>query len=189
MTSKIVFLAAAAAVLVGGVAVVSARHHDTAAGAEPSTSAAAAPRGERQVIAALTAEADRVHRSTGIPRAAIVGQAVLESDMGRGRLPREVHNWFGMRCHSGGSRHGPVAVGCRTYNDAGHPALFRTYRSLADSVTDYGLLILSMPRYRAALAHRRSVHDYLAAITAAGYATDPAYVHSVEAIIARYHLT
>jgi flagellum-specific peptidoglycan hydrolase FlgJ len=185
--------AVAAAVVVAG-AVVVARHHDQADASSPPAGAVVAghPLGRDRVLTELRREATRVHQATGIPAAAILGQAILESDMGQGRLPREVNNYFGIRCHRAPGKApdpGPVAVGCATYRDAGKPAPFRTYRTLADSVTDYGRLITTYPPYRPALAHLRDVHAYLVAVAAAGYAGDPAYVRHVEAVITRYHLT
>jgi peptidoglycan hydrolase FlgJ len=167
-------------VAVTAAAVTAAIH-----GAGKTPPAAAGP-GDQ--VALIAHEAARIHAATGLPTVAVAGQAILESDAGRGRLPREANNYFAIRCRLGPGGQGPVATGCRSYRDAGADATFRTYATPANSFDDYAALITGNPRYRGALARRGDVRGYLAAVQAAGYATDPRYAEHVLAAIRRYHL-
>lgn len=60
-------------------------------------------------------------------------------------------------------------------------ATFRAYDTPAQSFADYGALISSTPRYRAALSYPAysQADDYIRAIAAAGYATAPDYANTV----------
>ncbi|MEO1576628.1 MAG: flagellar assembly peptidoglycan hydrolase FlgJ, partial [Pseudomonadota bacterium] len=118
----------------------------------------------------------------------IVAQAALETGWGRHGIRHadgtQANNLFGIK--AGGGWGGP-SVDVPTTEVLGGiarkvVAAFRSYGSLAESVADYTRLILTSPRYRAALNTGGDGVAFARALQDGGYATDPAYAAKVLSI-------
>jgi LysM repeat protein len=118
----------------------------------------------------------------GILPSVAAGQAALESGWGTSGLATKYHNLFGIKGeHEGNSamlNTWEVYGGKRYEIIAG----FRFYPDWATSILDYGVLLTTNKRYKAAIG----ITDYkkqIKAIHDAGYATDPDYAKKVIQII------
>jgi flagellar protein FlgJ len=159
-------------------------------GQEPVTPA---PPSTTAFIAAAVSAAQDSQRSTKVPASVTIAQAILESGWGRSTLTRDDHNYFGMKCFGDP---GPVGLGCRQY--ATHEcssrdcypthALFRAYRTAADSYLDHGVQLSTLPRYAEAMKYARDPDRFAREIHAAGYATSPTYADKLIDLMGRYGL-
>ncbi|WP_068922251.1 glucosaminidase domain-containing protein [Planobispora rosea] len=139
--------------------------------------------------------ARRSQRVTKVPASVILAQAILESSWGRSELAVTDRNYFGIKCSSSGD-HGSYATGCRRHptTECGPrgcrrtTALFRTYRSPADSFKDHGRFLSSSDRYRAAFEHTADPDRFARRIAKAGYATDPGYPVKLIRLMRTYDL-
>ncbi|WOP18232.1 glucosaminidase domain-containing protein [Raineyella sp. LH-20] len=137
--------------------------------------------------------AQGVQREYKVPASVAMAQSILESGWGDSTLSRTYHNYFGIKCTSQKSRfqQGCVSLKTNEYTSSGTTTIvdgFRTYATTADSFSDYGLLLSSLSRYRAAFSHTDDPDQFIRAIAAGGYATDPAYADSVIRIMKQYNL-
>ena len=132
-------------------------------------------------VARFADDAAAAARRLGIPPKLLLAQAALETGWGDAtpRHPdgRPTHNMFGIKA---GSTWTGDSVAHWTLENAGGIAmrkreLFRAYPSSTASFADYVELIAGSPRYAPAVQHAASPEGYVQALTAAGYATDPAY--------------
>lgn len=126
----------------------------------------------------------------GVPYLLALAQSALESGWGA-KAPG--NNLFGIRADA--SWHGPV-VDITTHEVLGgiselqHGQAFRAYASPAESFADWGLFLVSMPRYKQAfslgfhhgleITHAKA---FARSIAAAGYATAPNYADQLCAMI------
>jgi flagellar protein FlgJ len=166
-----------------------ARGNDQALGPAPGAAArganaAAAPRrfeSREDFVAALLPLARRAARKLGVDPKVLVAQAALETGWGAG-MPRQpdgsaAHNLFGIK--AGAGWHGARVSQATLENVGGvlcrEQASFRAYSSMAESFEDYTRLIAESPRYAKALEQAADARGYVEAVSAAGYATDPAY--------------
>lgn len=168
-----------------------------------STDDAARAEGARELIAAIEAEWPDDHRRAFlvqiapealqsaidhcVPPSVTVGQAILESGWGRSALARRHHNLFGVK--AGGSA---PAVELPTMEHApdgtrDERARFRTYADWAESLAHHDRLLAQDPRYAAARPHWDHWPMFLATV-APTYASDPAYVARVSALVRDYRL-
>lgn len=126
----------------------------------------------------------------GVPAAAIIAQAALESSWGR-RMPRHADgrpsfNLFGIKAGSRW-RGSSAVVSTLEYADGvavRGSAAFRAYDTLEDGVRDYVSTLLGNPRFRRALAAGGSARDFFAGLAGAGYATDPRYAQKLRSVLA-----
>jgi uncharacterized protein YraI len=128
-----------------------------------------------------------------VPTSVTLAQAILESGSGKSTLTRVDHNYFGMKCFG---NPGSIAVGCRLY--ATHEcsksscfattAMFRAYRSAADSYLDHGRLLATTARYKPAFKYVNDPNNFARALQKAGYATSPTYATNLIALMKRYNL-
>lgn len=137
--------------------------------------------------------AQGVQREYKVPAAVAMAQSILESGWGDSSLSRTYHNYFGIKCTSQKSpfQQGCVSLQTKEYSASGSTTIvdgFRTYATTADSFSDYGRLLTSLSRYRAAFDHTDDPDQFIRAIAAGGYATDPAYADSVIKIMKQYDL-
>lgn len=148
-----------------------------------------------QFIAAAAPGAQAGWRQFGVPPSVTIAQAILESGWGRSKLAANDRNFFGIKCQKG--RYGTIANGCHTYNTQecrtdgscfNTSAVFRTYRTVADSFRDHGNFLRVNSRYKPAFAYTRNATQFLVEMKAAGYATDPHYVAKVRGIMQSYNL-
>lgn len=103
----------------------------------------------------------------GIPWEAVMAQGIIESASGTSNFARNRNNFFGL---------GAVDS---------NPDNAYSYSSPAEGWKGYYDFIQNNPRYRAAGAfnYPDDPYGYIAAIKAAGYATDPNYISKVSSVI------
>jgi flagellar protein FlgJ len=141
-------------------------------------------------VAKLLPHAEKAAAALGIEPRLLLAQAALETGWGRAVPQRpdgeSAHNVFGIKA---GTAWGGARVAQWTLEHEGGVAArkredFRAYASTAASFADYVDLIGTAPRYAGALENANDPEGYARAVTAAGYATDPAYA---EKWLAIYH--
>jgi flagellar protein FlgJ len=151
-------------------------------GASAATAAAAsgAPTPE-DFVARLLPEANEAASALGVEPRLLLAQAALETGWG-GAVPQQAdggsaHNLFGIKAGAAWPGQRVAAWTLEHRGAAAEPerAEFRAYPSTAASFADYVDLISGTPRYASALAQAGDPEAYARAISAAGYATDPAY--------------
>lgn len=138
-------------------------------------------------FASLKPAAIALYKATGILPSVSLAQAALESGYGTSSLATSNYNLFGIK---GTGTAGTANLATTEYID-GVPvvvnAKFRAYNSWAESLADYGDVLVGSARYSDVIA----APDYEAATDAlqtAGYATDPNYAAKLRSIIKTYGL-
>lgn len=121
--------------------------------------------------------------------AAILAQAICESNWGNSSLGKKYHNYFGMKC---GSKWNGKAVNLRT-NEEYQPgtltsimAMFRAYDTIEEGIKGY-FDFISTSRY-ADLKTATTSYMYIQRIKADGYATSSTYAKTLSSIIDTYGL-
>jgi flagellar protein FlgJ len=171
--------------------VLPARVQERTEDAQPRTSAVAGlGESAEAFVERLLPHARWAAAELGVPTAAIIAQAALESSWGR-RMPRHADgrpsfNLFGIKA---GSRWRGSSAVVSTLEYAGGVAVrgsaaFRAYDTLEDGVRDYVSTLLGNPRFRRALAPGGSAMDFFAGLAGAGYATDPRYAQKLRSVLA-----
>lgn len=146
---------------------------------------------QREFIALLAPIARATRRETGIPASVTVAVAIHESYWGTSRLARDANNYFGIKAMGRPGTAGTITlptwevIGGRSVSVAD---TFRAYESVADSVADFARLLSSTERYAPAMRQAADPRRFVAAVAAAGYATDPAYAGKIVALMDRYDL-
>ncbi|SCQ57919.1 Large surface protein A [Propionibacterium freudenreichii] len=142
--------------------------------------------------------AQEEQRRYGVPAAVSIAQSILESGWGQSSLTAVDNNYFGIKCPAYGS---PFVSGCTSYStnewvNGGYVTIqagFRSYNSPADSFLDHGFFLSlgdptnSANRYYPAFLTTND-RDFVRAIAAAGYATDPTYANKIIGFMDRYNL-
>ena len=146
-------------------------------------------------VAGFAQEEDRRY---GVPASVAIAQSIIESGWGQSSLTLVDNNYFGIKCPAYGS---PYVSGCTDYSTTEYydgqyvtiQAGFRRYNSPLDSFLDHGFFLsLGDPnntanRYYPAF-HTGSSQDFIRAVAAAGYATDPTYANKIISVMDRYNL-
>jgi flagellar protein FlgJ len=132
-------------------------------------------------VARLLPEANEAAAALGVEPRLLLAQAALETGWG-GAVPQQedgasANNLFGIKAGAAwpGQRIAEWTLEHRNGVTERERAEFRAYPSTAGSFADYVDLISGTPRYANALAHADDPEAYARAVSAAGYATDPAY--------------
>lgn len=124
----------------------------------------------------------------------IAAQAILESGWGQSKLASPpYHNLFGVKAGSGWTGTSETFTTKEFVNGqyVETKATFRTYPSWSESIADHGKFFTSTAWRTQNYANYRAAKDYktaLAALQAAGYATDPNYASKLTAVIERFGL-
>ncbi len=122
-------------------------------------------------------------RKYGIPASIKMAQALVESQAGTGRLAREFHNHFGIKCFSRTCKKGH----CANFSDNSHKDFFRIYHSAWESWRAHSIL-LNAKRYRPLKAHGDDYKAWARGLQKLGYATDPHYAQKLIDVIETYQL-
>ncbi|WP_320826942.1 flagellar assembly peptidoglycan hydrolase FlgJ [Reinekea sp.] len=138
-------------------------------------------------IASLMPHAEKAAQKIGLEPKILLAQAALETGWGQHVIAdqngQSSHNLFGIKADQ--RWQGDVAsTTTHEFIDGRQltiKAPFRAYESIEDSFDDYVQFVQDSPRYQAALA-AESGDDYLQALQAAGYATDPRYAEKISRI-------
>jgi len=107
---------------------------------------------------------------TGVPAAIKLGQAILESQMGKSRLAIEAYNHFGIKCKT--EWKGPKIY----HNDDAAGECFRVYENAEASFIDHSNFLKTRTHY--AFLFKLDVTDFTSwalGLKQAGYATNPNY--------------
>ncbi len=164
----------------------------------PASQATAGPAATRQdtldpgtrkaFLQAMRPHAKAAARATGVPADFILAHAALESGWGareiRAQDGRPSHNLFGIKAGSGWA--GASVEAHTTEYRHGLPmqqtARFRAYGDYTEAFGDYASLLIN--RYGKAIQAGTDADGFVQALTAGGYATDPAYAGKLRAVIA-----
>lgn len=148
-----------------------------------------------EFIHKLWPPAQEAARSLGVHPRVLLAQAALETGWGR-RIPghpdgRSSHNLFGIKVDASWQGDRLTLPTLEYVQDLAMrgQAVFRSYRSFAESFADYVNFLRSNPRYAQALRLVDDPEDFIRALQQAGYATDPAYAHKIIAILKGETLT
>lgn len=141
-------------------------------------------------VDAVWPHAEKAARELGVPPDVLVAQAALETGWGRsmirGRDGTASFNLFGIKAGAGWD--GARAVVTTLEFEGGVPQPrrepFRVYANVGDSFDDYVALVKGRSRYSQAL-DAATPEDYVRALQAGGYATDPHYADKILAIVDR----
>lgn len=109
-------------------------------------------------------------KKNGVPASIIMGQALIESGNGNGRLAVEANNHFGIKCHKDWT--GPTIH----HDDDAAQECFRKYDNPKGSFEDHSAYLRANKRY--AFLFDLQVTDYKGwayGLKKAGYATNPRY--------------
>ena len=149
------------------------------------------PKTPEEFIRDLLPHASKGAAELGVAPGVLIAQAALETGWGQKVIRhadgRSSFNLFGIKADAGWSGD-KVTVATLEYEDgiaAKQRAVFRSYDSLAGAVSGYVDFLRSNPRYQGALQQAADPDAYLGGLKAAGYATDPAYVEKIKAIMNR----
>lgn len=148
--------------------------------------------------------AKETETKTGISAIAILAQAAVESGWGRA-APGNM--FFGVKATPGSASADEQLLITTEYSrraDLTFPVIisvtpvvmsgikmfkykvkdyFRKYATPEESFTDHASFFLNNPRYKNALAVKSNPVQFVNAIAAAGYATDPSYAHTLDEVI------
>ncbi|HFI0143657.1 TPA: glycoside hydrolase family 73 protein [Streptococcus suis] len=148
---------------------------------------------QKSFVETLKPAAISVSKKTGILPSIILAQAILESAWGTSKLAKEANNLFGIK--AGQNWQGDIfeveTREVRNGTSVTEKASFRAYKSVADSVTDYGNFFTSTPWRTKNYQEFRVATNYVEAADAlqkAGYATDPKYSEKLKSVIERFVL-
>ena len=131
------------------------------------------------------AMAQTEYSRTGIFASITLAQAWLESNCGK-YTPPNSNNLFGIKC--GGSWTGECSMaGTSEFGSGGYYNItdaFRVYASVEESIADHSNFFIENERYtRFGVFEATTYAEQAQAISAAGYATDPAYASKLIGII------
>ncbi len=132
--------------------------------------------------------ARRAEAATGIPAAYILGQAALESGWGKREIRsadgQPSFNLFGIKATGWKGRFAQTQT--TEYHEGKAErvsAKFRAYGSYEEAFEDYARMLVSNPRYAAAVKSTASAEQFAQGLQRAGYATDPQYAQKLTSTI------
>jgi peptidoglycan hydrolase FlgJ len=141
-------------------------------------------------VETLTPLAAKVGNAMGVDHRALIAQAALETGWGKyinqDAAGNSSFNLFNIKADHRWQGE-TVSVSTLEYRDGvavREKAQFRAYNSFEESFSDYLRFISESPRYQQALQNGGNGHEYVKALQAAGYATDPAYAEKIGTILA-----
>jgi flagellum-specific peptidoglycan hydrolase FlgJ len=155
--------------------------------AAPSTAPAPGSSAQQAFIAQIAPGALAAQRQYGVPAAVTIAQAIDESGWGQSLLATQDNNLFGIKGTGPG---GSVLRPTQEYQNGQAVTVnapFRVYSSMAQSISDHGLLLATGSSYKQAMADRRSPDAFANDLTGV-YATDPKYGTSLITIMRQYNL-
>jgi len=147
------------------------------------------PQTPQDFIRELLPHARKGAEELGVHPRVLIAQAALETGWGQKVIHhadgRSSFNLFGIKADTSWSGD-KVSVATLEYENGiaeKRRAAFRSYDSLGSAVSGYVEFLRSNPRYQTALEQAADPKAYLTELKAAGYATDPAYIDKITAIM------
>ena len=128
--------------------------------------------------------------ATGIWPSFVIVQAIFESSWGSSQLAQQANNIFGVKADP--SWTGPtLSMQTGEFIDGVEktvPALWRSYPDWLSAISDHAAFLHNNERYAAAF-QTNNVNDFIHAIAAAGYSTNPNYAQMLIDEISARNLT
>ncbi|MDG4512043.1 GBS Bsp-like repeat-containing protein [Streptococcus suis] len=135
----------------------------------------------------------QVSQKKGIVTSVMLAQSILESGWGTSQLAKNAYNIFGIKADSSWKGntytvHTKEVVNGKTITVEKQ---FRAYKSLLESISDYGSFFTSTAwrtKNYASFLQATNHETALTSLLASGYATDPVYAEKLKSLIQRYGL-
>ena len=135
----------------------------------------------------------QVSQKNSIVTSVMLAQSILESGWGTSQLAKNAYNIFGIKADSSWKGNTYTVQTKEVVNGKTITVekQFRAYKSLLESISDYGSFFTStawrMKNY-ASFLQATNYETALTSLLASGYATDPAYAEKLKSLIQRYGL-
>ena len=135
----------------------------------------------------------QVSQKNSIVTSVMLAQSILESGWGTSQLATNAYNIFGIKADSSWKGNAYTVQTKEVVNEKTITVekQFRAYKSLLESISDYGSFFTSTAWRKKNYASFLQATNYETALTsllASGYATDPAYAEKLKSLIQRYGL-
>lgn len=143
-------------------------------------------------IKLLKPDALKIQKEHGIPAAAIIAQAALETGWLKHPIKdkytgRNSYNLFGIKHHGQGDY---VVINTHEYEDGKKIVIedkFKAYSSYKESILGHMEFLFDNPRYKKTL-EADDPREFVRELQKAGYATDPDYAKKLISIMENYDL-
>ncbi|HEM3682464.1 TPA: N-acetylmuramoyl-L-alanine amidase, partial [Streptococcus suis] len=135
----------------------------------------------------------QVSQKKGIVTSVMLAQPILESGWGTSQLAKNAYNIFGIKADSSWKGNTYTVQTKEVVNGKTITVekQFRAYKSLLESISDYGSFFTSTAwrtKNYASFLQATNYETALTSLLASGYATDPAYAEKLKSLIQRYGL-
>ncbi len=135
----------------------------------------------------------QVSQKKGIVTSVMLAQSILESGWGTSQLATNAYNIFGIKADSSWKGNTYTIQTKEVVNGKTITVekQFRAYKSLLESISDYGSFFTSTAwrtKNYASFLQATNHETALTSLLASGYATDPAYAEKLKSLIQRYGL-
>ncbi|MDG4523852.1 GBS Bsp-like repeat-containing protein [Streptococcus suis] len=135
----------------------------------------------------------QVSQKKGIVTSVMLAQSILESGWGTSQLAKNAYNIFGIKADSSWKGNTYTVQTKEVVNGKTITVekQFRAYKSLLESISDYGSFFTSTAwriKNYASFLQATNYETALTSLLASGYATDPAYAEKLKSLIQRYGL-
>jgi flagellum-specific peptidoglycan hydrolase FlgJ len=153
----------------------------------PAAGTAPATQAQQAFLSSVIPGAIAAQQRYGVPAAVTIAQAIEESNWGTSQLAAQQHNLFGIK---GTGPAGTAAYPTQEYEGGQWitiNAYFRSYRNIAESISDHAELLATSGYYTRAMADR-NVPDAFASDLTGVYATDPGYGTNLISLMKLYDL-
>ncbi|HFI0329565.1 TPA: GBS Bsp-like repeat-containing protein, partial [Streptococcus suis] len=135
----------------------------------------------------------QVSQKNSIVTSVMLAQSILESGWGTSQLATNAYNIFGIKADSNWKGNTYTVQTKEVVNGKTITVekQFRAYKSLLESISDYGSFFTSTAwriKNYASFLQATNYETALTSLLASGYATDPAYAEKLKSLIQRYGL-
>ncbi|HFI0812201.1 TPA: GBS Bsp-like repeat-containing protein [Streptococcus suis] len=135
----------------------------------------------------------QVSQKNSIVTSVMLAQSILESGWGTSQLAKNAYNIFGIKADSSWKGNTYTVQTKEVVNGKTITVekQFRAYKSLLESISDYGSFFTSTAwrtKNYASFLQATNHETALTSLLASGYATDPAYSEKLKSLIQRYGL-
>ncbi|HFI0576995.1 TPA: glycoside hydrolase family 73 protein [Streptococcus suis] len=149
---------------------------------------------QKQFFDKILPTVQQVSQKKGIVTSVMLAQSILESSWGTSELAKNAYNIFGIKANSSWNEN-TYTVKTKEVENGKEITVegqrFRAYKSLLESISDYGEFFTSTAWRKKNYASFLQATNYETALTsllASGYATDPVYAEKLKSLIQRYGL-
>ncbi len=148
---------------------------------------------QKQFFDKILPTVQQVSQKKGIVTSVMLAQTILESAWGTSQLGTNANNIFGIKADTtwNGNSYTVFTKEVGNGKTVTVERKFRAYKTIFESITDYGNFFTSTPWRTKNYAKFLEAKDYQSAVSnlqASGYATDPIYAEKLISLIQRYRL-